>query len=426
MSPLIPLARIAWRNLWRNRLRTSITLVALAASMAMVMLYAALLEGMTRQMSAMATQLVSGQLQIERQGWLEREDLYATLPWSWLSQLEVSHPDLRFAPRLEAAALASHGERSVGVVLRGIDLVRESQVTRLANHVRYGDWRLVSATSDYPAHVAVGARLAEDLQLTIGSELILLTQAAEGSIGHDLFQVAAIMRPMTPEFDRSGVMLPLAALQSLIALESGLHTIAVARVSEGDVLGSVAARLTTTLHTLATTSPLDLEGGEVVVRDWQQINPSLAQMIAMSRGMVLWVGVIIVGLAAMGVVNTLLMAIHERRHEFGILLALGMRRHWLLIMVELETLFLALLALMLGGAIGSGAAIWLQQRGIDFSNALPDGYDWAGMAFEPVMRGHFTLGQLGEAGLLTLSVALLATLLPAWRAVVAAPASLIR
>jgi ABC-type antimicrobial peptide transport system permease subunit len=124
--------------------------------------------------------------------------------------------------------------------------------------------------------------------------------------------------------------------------------------------------------------------------------------------------------------NTMLMAVYERTHEFGILLAIGMKRRWLMLMVVFESLFLALVSAAAGALVGVLVGRYFQEHGIDFSASLPDGFDFAGIVFEPVMRGYVEPEQVVYASILMIVVAMLASLVPSWRTVRLTPAEAMR
>ena len=421
---------MAWRNLWRNPIRSLLTISALAGGLVMIILYAGFLEGMNRQMQRHATEISTGHLQLQRQAFIDDRDLYATLPWPYLSELEQRFPTLRFAPRLYAAGLASSEASATGVMIQAVDPQRETQVTRILDHIRQGELNLASRHTHCRAglprfNLVIGHQLARNMTLTIGSELILVTQAADGSIGNALFRMAAILKPLEPNFDRSGVLMSIEAFQSLMYLDNGFHELAI-RLDDPNQLAQVQTTLRSRLQQIGTTQPLDTLGGEPVIRNWRQLNPAVAEMLELSRSMMLFVGLIVVSLASMGMLNTMLMAVHERTHEFGILLAIGMQRRILLLMVLLESFFLALVSALVGSLLGSLLTGYLEDRGIDLSNYMPDGYDWAGMVFEPVMEVYLLPQHILQACLLMLVITLLTALIPAWRMVRLKPAEVMR
>jgi ABC-type lipoprotein release transport system permease subunit len=420
---------IAWRNIWRNPVRSALTISALVGGLVMVILYAALLEGLSRQMVRNATEVSSGHLQIHRQAFIDDQDLYATLPWPYLEQMEKAFPSIRLAPRLYAAGLASTAETSTGVLIRAVDPQRESTVTSMLSHVRQGEALLGVADSTASGlnryNLVVGAQLAKNMQLEPGSELVLVTQAADGSIGNALYRVAGVLKPLEPAFDRMGVLMSVAAYRELLYLESGFHELAV-KLDDIDLLAQMQPALDAELTRLQAQQPLDSLGGVAVVRNWRQLNPAVSDMLQLSGSMLLLMGLIVVGLASLGMLNTMLMAVHERTHEFGILLAIGMKRRRLLLMVLLESLFLALVSALIGSIVGTLLAHYLQTHGIDFSASMPDGYDWGGIMFEPVMYGYLEPGHIVQACALTIVVSLIASLIPSWRTVRLKPVEVLR
>jgi ABC-type lipoprotein release transport system permease subunit len=420
---------IAWRNIWRNPVRSALTISALVGGLVMVILYAALLEGLSRQMVRNATEVSSGHLQIHRQAFIDDQDLYATLPWSYLERMENAFPSIHMAPRLYAAGLASTVETSTGVLIRAVDAQRESAVTAMLSHVRRGEALLdladTTASGLNRYNLLVGAQLAKNMQLEPGSELVLVTQAADGSIGNALYRVAGVLKPLEPAFDRMGVLMSVAAYRELLYLESGFHEVAV-KLDDIGLLAQTQSALDAELSRLQAQQPLDSLGGVAVVRNWRQLNPAVSDMLQLSGSMLLLMGLIVVGLASLGMLNTMLMAVHERTHEFGILLAIGMKRRRLLLMVLLESLFLALVSALIGSIVGALLAHYLEIHGIDFSASMPDGYDWGGIMFEPVMYGYLEPGHIVQACALTLIVSLIASLIPSWRTVRLKPAEVLR
>lgn len=428
-SQLPMLLFIAWRNIWRNRVRSVLTISALAGGLIMVILYASLLEGMTRQMVKYATEISSGHIQIHRQGYIDDQDLYATLPWSYLKRIEQDVPGIHVAPRLYAAGLASTEDTSNGVLIRAVDPRLEPSVTLMLSHVRSGKVDLGPASPSADGlprnNVVVGAQLAKNMKIGPGSELVLVTQAADGSIGNALYRVSAVLKPLEPNFDRMGVLMSISSYQQLMYLENGFHELAI-KLDNIEDMSAVQDELEKELAQLVKEQPLDEFGGPPVVRNWRQLNPSVSDMLELSNTFLLIVGFIVVGLASLGMLNTMLMAVHERTHEFGILLSIGMKRRWLLVMVLFESFFLALVSAATGSVLGVLLAGYFEKHGIDFSASMPDGYDWAGIVFEPVMTAYLKPIDVIDASVLMILVTLVASLIPSWRTIRLKPAEVLR
>ena len=420
---------VAWRNIWRNPVRSVLTISALASGLIMVILYASLLEGMSRQMVRFATEISTSHLQVHRQAFIDDQDLYATLPWSYMEKIEKDFPDLKITPRLYAAGLASSTETSTGVLIKAVDPKRENTVTQMLEHVRHGELDLgiadTKVNSGARYNLVIGAQLAKNIHVAPGDELVLVTQAADGSIGNALYRIAAILKPLEPNFDRMGVLMSIEAYQQLMYLENGFHELAI-KADDANQLQDIQAAITDKLKQLTAQHPLDKLGGDPVVRNWRQLSPAVADLLEMSKAFVFIIGFIIVGLASLGMLNTMLMAVHERKHEFGILLAIGMKRRWLLLMVLLESLFLSLVSAIVGSLLGLVVNNYFEEHGIDFSQSMPDGYDWAGMVFEPIMKGYLLPMDMLYACLMMIVVTMLASLIPSWQTVRLKPAEVMR
>ncbi|MEE8434048.1 MAG: FtsX-like permease family protein [bacterium] len=421
---------LAWRNIWRNRLRTVLTLSAMGVGLVMMILVSALNEGVMRKFMGYATDLQLGHLQMHRQLYLDDQDLYALIPWELIAHLR-QRTGLAIAPRVYAAGLAGSGELATGVILKGIDPELEAGVTRLPGHVKTGVFRLdlwrrerdAPGGEDYlpPIHnVVIGNRLAKTLRVGLGGELVLITQAGDGSIGNGLFRVAGVLKPVEPGFDRTGVLLSLPAWQSLMALDQGAHELAVA-LPDARKTHEAQTALAAAVNSWPGSLDQD-DGGPVRVRRWDQINKALAQILALSNvSMSILMGIIF-GVAALGMLNTVLMAVHERRREFGMLLAMGMSRGSVLAMVLLESFLLALLAILAGSLVGTGAALWLQTVGIDFSALLPDGLEWAGITIEARYQAHLLPGHVLVSAAVMVVIIMAAAAIPALRTVRFRPA----
>lgn len=420
---------MAWRNLWRNWMRSVLTIGAMVAAMALMIGLGALMEGLLRQMETYATDLNLGQVQLHRREFIDDRELYALLPAPLLRRLEADTP-YRYAPRLYASALASAGDLSEGVMLKGVDVAREGEVTRLPGHVRRGSFALAQpvrrASAEQPAihPVVIGYRLAERLQVDLGGEIVLITQAADGSIGNGLFQVVGVLKPMELGFDRSGMLLSIEAFNALMVMQGGYHEIA-ARLPDGEPVEAAQQRIQDVTADWTSGHALPETGGAVVVRRWQEINPTVADMLSFSDIYTTVISVIIFSIAGLGMLNTMLMAVFERSREFGILMAMGVGRLSLTVMVLLESLFLSLVGGLVGGIAGALLGWWLQVDGIDFSAYMPDGMDWAGVILEPVYRGRLMWKHVWTAEVIMIGIIMTASLIPTWRTVRLKPAQVL-
>jgi len=423
-SGLRILLYLSWRNLWRNRMRSLLTAAAMVAGLTLMIAYLALMEGLFRQMVGFATNIAIGHIQVHRQAYIDDQDLYATLPVDLVQYLEQNTP-YAYAARSYAAGLASAGDSSSGALLKGVDPERELQVTSLNRRVREGTFDLTHIGEAHPYGadgptvqrypVVIGYNLARNLRLGIGDEMVLITQAADGSIGNGLFEVRGVMGPIDPAFDRMGVIMSLDAFNSLMSLDTGVHELAV-RIPNLDNLDPARDQIAAAVAAWPGNAALSKdEGGPVRVRTWRQINPDLSDMISSSQAAIYIVAVIVFVIAAMGVLNTMLMATYERRHELGILLALGMGRGGMMLMVLLEAFFLACFSSVVGCVTGGGLAWYLQVEGFDWSRWLPEGLDFMGVMMDPIYYGHMRPEHFYIGVIMLMVTSFVAALLPSWR-----------
>ncbi|MBE9515790.1 MAG: ABC transporter permease [Proteobacteria bacterium] len=429
-SRLSLLVFIAWRNLWRNRIRSALTISALTIGLGLMIVYVALIEGMTRQMVDFATKISTGHIQVHRTAYIENQDLYALMPWKLVAALD-GVDGVNVAPRLYAAGLAAAGDESTGVMIKAVDPERERAVTSLLKHVRSGEVRLdpvQSDTSDFGLpqhHVVIGAQLAKNMGVSAGAELVLITQAADGSIGNAIYQVAGVLKPVEPGFDRMGILMSIKAFQELMYIENGVHELAIT-TDNIDLLAGYQANIESVVADFNISASATDYGGPVQVRNWRQLVPVVSDMLEMNESIIYFVGAFIVGLAALGMMNTVLMAVHERQHEFGILLSIGMNRFRLLFMVLLESFFLSLVSALLGAGLGVSVSRYLEVHGIDLSAWLPDGMDWGGIIFEPVWKSYLTIESVIVGILIMVTISMFASLIPSWRTVRMKPAEVMR
>jgi ABC-type lipoprotein release transport system permease subunit len=400
--------RLGWRNAWRNPRRSLLSAGAVAVAFAVLLVVEGLREGMATQMLDNGTRLTLGHVQLHDRGYLPDRGLYDTLGGprgtdvpALLRAVEAAPGVEGVAPRVFGFGLLSTGPRSAGAQLMGIDPDREAPVTRLLDAVVAGHG-LAGAP---PNAVLLGRTLAEELGAAVGADVAVVTQAADGSLGNELFRVQGVFETGLAGLDRTLALVRLADLQALLALgPSRIHEVAV-RVADPQRAGDVAAALAG-------------RGGlppGIQVDPWQRLAPALVDYLALLRGWN-WIMVAIVGMfAGLGVLNTMLMAVFERTREIGVLAALGMRPWQLLAMVLVESAALAVIGLGAGLGLGAAGMAYFVEQGWDLSR-WARGLTIAGVLVDPVLRGAWAWqGTGGTAGALG-ATTVLAALVPAWRA----------
>ncbi len=389
------LIRMAWRNVWRNSRRSLVTIAAMALALWTELIYGGLISGMVGDMASDITELEMGDLQITSEGWQTRPSLHETVDAAAiLPKLDAG--GFRSTARLQAGGLGASGQLSSGVMLLGLDPVRDAKTLTLGQSVGEGEW--LDSADDHG--VVVGHGLARSLALKPGSELVVLSQGADGSMANDLYHVRGVLRTVSAGTDRSAVLLPEATFRELMALPSGAHRIVV-RIPETMDLATAKAEITAMAP-------------DARVQTWKEVNPYMAQMLDAVKVQIKVVYFVMYVAVAILVLNAMLMALFERIREFGVLKALGYGPLRVFSLMMMEGVFQAGVATVAGVVLALPVMYWLQTKGLDIG-AL-SGMSMMGMTMPTIWRGNYTPEVLSVPIVMLFAIVIVAVLYPAAKA----------
>lgn len=334
------LLRLAWRNVWRNRRRSLIAIAALSLGTAALVFTHSFAETTYGTMIDLATRGLLGHLQVHGRGYQAAPDVFTVVkaPAQVHAAVARTLPDAVALSRTTGFGLAAAGDRSAGVVIIGLDPTleaRHSEVLQLAHGRTLGP----AAARE----VVVGEKVARRLRVQPGDELLLLSQAADGSLANDLYTVVGLSAGGgTVESGGAAVFLHLADAQSFFALGEAVHQVVV-NLPRGAAPRAAAARLRAALD------PATLEA-----LAWSEMMPEVEQSIEADRQGTYAMDVIVFLVVVLGMVNAMTMATYERLHELGVLSALGTRPGQVLAMIVLEAGLLGLVGLVVGVLLALG------------------------------------------------------------------------
>jgi len=388
--------KLAWRNIWRNSRRTFITQFALIVALAMMIACSGLTWGLVKQMERNATLLGPGELQIHRPGYLDDRSIYRVIdhPHTLIATLEQC--GVKAASRLHGFGLVSHGENSSGTQVLGIDPLKEITVTEFHNHLFKGSF--LRQEKD----VLLGKKIAVTLDVAIGDELVIVTQAADGSIGNDLYRVAGILKGISEEIDRSTVMMSLADFRSLFSLHSVATEIALRRDNATEDLTLIRDRI-------------KLAAPDQEVKTWKEIFPAVSDMLELTDASIYILLTIIYLAGSLIMLNTMLMSVFERIKELGIMMAIGFRPMQVLLLIFLETFLLTLCGAVMGLACGVSLSLYLTHYGLDLTS-ITEGFSFVGIATEPHWFAVTTFNTVFPPFIFLFVLSLLAVIYPAIKA----------
>ncbi|MGF1726091.1 ABC transporter permease [Photobacterium nomapromontoriensis] len=351
------LVKLAWRNLWRNKLRTGIMLGAMVFGLMGVVTMMGFISGLYSSMIHNAIMWQTSHIQIQNSRYLNDPDIKSTVvDLPELAQAIAALPGLRgWSARFVADGLVASARSSRGVRINGIDIDAEASVTPLADNISDGEW--LSAEGRNP--VLVSDNIASRLKLRVGSKVVLTFTDAFGDVSGAAFRVRGLFNTPSSAFDDGNVFVRKADLTALAGI-NGAHEIAILLDSD-----SAAMPLAVSLsQQLQQQFDHEMTASGNRVRDWQQVQPMLASIInqqGISNAIML--GIFVVALS-FGIVNIMLMSVFERTREFGVLMAVGMQKHRVFLLIMLETAWLGITGAALGLVVSFVLITGLQHTGI--------------------------------------------------------------
>lgn len=396
MKTFALLGKLAWRNLWRRRLRTALILFALALGVWSMISLAALMRGSMEQQVEKAVMNLLGHIQIHASGYRDDPVIEHRIPMpsSALQTILKAPAILRWAGRIRVPAVVSSERESAAVTLVGIDPEKERGLSFIPTAVTQG--RYLESLDDNG--VVMGRKLAERLETGLGRRVVLMSQDIDNEVADRGFRVVGIFDAQPESTETGYVFVARGTAQTFLKL--------------GDAITEIT--LTTMDRNLldAPLAPLRAAAPELDVQPWSVIEPLLAVTESITDVfLIIWYVVIFTAMS-FGLVNTLLMAVFERTREFGLFQALGMPPRHILGQVFIESLILLALALAVGNLAAFGT-IELLRDGIDLS-AFAQGLEMVGIS--PVLYPLVTVGDVTAANTLVFALGILASLYPAWRA----------
>ena len=393
--------KMAWRNVWRSRRRSLTAILAMTFALFLMLVFSGLFEGMLLGMEENIVELEVGDIQIFAGDYRKNPSIYTRIP----------EPEALFEPldaagfpasgRLLAFGLAAGDEASAGASFRGIDVERDARVSRIHEEVADGDW----LDENDPAGVVIGKELGRTLAVGVGQELLVLSQAADGTMAYELYRVRGILRSVGGAVDRTAVFMTQPTFRELMAVPEGVHQIIVRRPG-GLPLPAAALEV----DRLAT--PLE-------VKTWKQILPTLASYLESARAMIGFLYFIIYSAIGILLLNSMLMAVFERIREFGVLKAIGVGPLGVMGLIVVETAIQTGIALVAGVALSLPALLYLSTTGLNI--AAMASISIMGASFNPIWKALLVPSIFAGPIVVLLVIVVLAILYPALKAALIQP-----
>ena len=404
------LTKLAWRNLWRNRRRTLITISAVIFATFLSLVMRGIQLGTYDQNISWALNLFSGFIQLQDAEFKDNPSLHKSFRFtpSMRAALESDDRIRGYAPRIYGDGLVSFRQNSLGAALFGIDPAQERSVTRM--HEKVSEGRMIASAN--ASEIVLGRTLLKNLNASVGDTVVLLSQGYDGALGNMKYRIVGSVKTGMQDFDRAAVFMGFEDLQELVTMHGRVSVVAIALHDLHDI-DDVAEDLRSTASMR-----------EVRVLPWQEVMPDMKQGIDLDNYSGMLMLAILIVIVAFGILNTVLMSVTERFKEFGILLSIGMPQRQLVVLVFVETLYLLLIGIIVGNVLALGVNMYFEANPITLTGdyaAMTEEYGWL-----PVMPSVVLPSSMLNTSIAILSISLVAALYPLYRVLTLEPLKGIR
>lgn len=389
--------RLAWRNVWRQRRRTLIIALAMGVMMALLILYDGMIGGFEQAIYGNAIQLLGGNIQVHAPGYSEkigRKPLIPLIDPDALIRVAEGHPDVvAAAKRITTGGVVTNREGAFSVSVIGVETDKETIVSPVAQNITLGRY-LNPADGDF---IVIGQGLASAMDITVDDRITMVARATHEQNRQRTMTVVGIYDVGVPSVEKTTIYMSLLEAQQLFGLDGQVTEVVVSLEQIGQEAGVV--------------NYINNELPGYEVDTWINSFPELKQTMDMKTSVMGVFGVIMLCVAAIGILNSQMMAVFERTREIGVLGALGLKPAQVMILFLLEGTLIGVMGAIIGAVLGTAVNGALAYFGIDYSGfadlteytALISGRIYSQMVPMKVLR-H---------GLTVLIIATLAAFLPA-------------
>jgi putative ABC transport system permease protein len=361
------LTTLAWRNLWRNRNRSLITMSSVGFAVLLSVFTDAWQTGVFDHLIKNVVGFYSGYIQVHQKDFWEEQSLENTMSLhdDLLQKITANENVANGSPRIETFMLASSGDNTTGCMMVGIVPEKEAEIIQLKKHLKSGDF----LNSDDNG-VLIGSGLAEKLQLQLNDSVILLGQGYHGSNAAGKYRIQGMVEFGSPELNNRMLFMPLSEAQYLLDARDIATTI-VLSLHETKKMNATQQQLASALSE------------EYEVMTWEEMMPEIIEHIKTDKGSGVIISLMLYFLVSFGIFSTLLMMMAERKFELGMLLAIGMKKFQLVKMMLLESFFITITGALAGIAISIPLVYYFSVYPLRFTGEMAEMYKNYG--FEPTM-----------------------------------------
>ncbi|MNF28132.1 Lipoprotein-releasing system transmembrane protein LolE [compost metagenome] len=388
--------KLIWRNLWRNSRRTLITIASIAFAVLFAVLMQSLQDGVFNNLIKNVVSYYSGYIQVHQKGYWDEQilDNSFEVDEKLIATIRENTSVKEIVPRLETFVLASNENTTKGCLLVGTDPVKENNLTQLKNKLIKGSY-----FENNEEVVIIAEGLAKRLNLKVNDTIVLFGQGFHEVMAAGKYKIKGIVHLASPGMNDAFVYLPLAATQYFLSADNRLTSISLG-IDDPNNTDAIAKNLKTEIEK------------KYEVMPWEELIPEISNHIkADAISFYIFSGILYL-IIGFGLFGTVLMMTAERKYEFGMLIAIGMKKSKLELVLFGETLLITILGVLLGILCSMPLVIYLRERPIRFGGETARAYEQFG--FEAIFPTDFNPAIFLNQSLIVLTMALIIGLYPLW------------
>lgn len=369
--------KIAWASLVRRSTRSALVVMMIAVSLWGLFFMEGIYDGMTEQMINNAIRSDSGHISLFGEGYRLDPDLSRQVDDVAVvdSLLAGDNRVLSYVKRLKQDGLVATAHYSRGVAIFGVDLAAEEKHGRLKGYLSQGEFSFGKKGRG----AIIGFKLADKLQVRIGSKIVLSAQDSHGEVSAAPLKVRGILKTNNMALDENAVFIGDKKARKLLSMDAGVSQVAVILHDEAQIAGLQ--------------QELRRQFPHLEILRWDELYPALMQSRVMMEGFNLVTSLLIFCVAALGIFGVMLVSVLERLREFGIMLAIGTRFSQIRNIIFVESFFLGFIGFSLGSLAGGATLYFFKVNGLDLS-MFSDAFDEFGMdavTYAIIRPGYFVM-----------------------------------
>ncbi|VBB46458.1 putative Efflux ABC transporter, permease protein [uncultured Paludibacter sp.] len=353
------IASIAWRNIWRNKLRSLVIVLAIAVGIIGAVTMNGFMMGMVEQRVESVIDTEISNIQIHNPNYLLNQEIkyHISNTAETIEKIKTIPEIKEVSSRIVSSAMATSASTGFGINLYGIHPEIEKKVSSIYKHINQGVY--LKDGQNFP--VVIGEKLSQKLNLNLDDKLIVTLTDTTGTITSGAFNIVGIYKTADDNFDVTHAYVKQSDLRKMINYPPNVVNELAVRLNKNDDTNLVINKLFKTFSS-------QIKQKQIIVQSWSQLNPADESMVEMMDYFSFLFLIIIFTALAFAIINVMLMAILERTREFGMLMALGMNKRKVFRMILLETIFLSVIGGLTGIVLGAVIVKYFSSYGFDLSS----------------------------------------------------------